>query len=75
MNKVSHPALQLFFTILAFAVLAPLPTTASDLNADTRFKMAMGPTSAAQKNQDATARSDDVSRPPHRSTHRYKPHD
>ncbi len=72
MNNAPCPTLQ-FLAIVSFAVLAPQLATASDLNAGTSLKMAMGPMSAAQKNQGTTAKSDDVATSPHhRTTHRHK---
>jgi len=38
-------------TIGALIVIAPVFASASDLETDASFKLAMGPTSAAQKNQ------------------------
>jgi hypothetical protein len=73
MNNMAYPALWLL-TIVALAALAPKPAAASDL-VDASFEIAMGPQSAAQKNQDATARSDDaMTKSQHRTTHRHKHH-
>ena len=41
----------LLTTIGAFIAIAPVIASASDLENDASFKLAMGPTSAAQKNQ------------------------
>jgi hypothetical protein len=74
MNNVAYPALRLL-TIVALAALAPKLAVASDVKADASFEIAMGPQSAAQKNQDATARSDDaMTKSQHRTTHRHKHH-
>jgi len=54
MTIVSHCAKRLI-VIGAFIVIASAFASASDLKNDASFKLAMGPTSAAQKNQSGSA--------------------
>lgn len=49
-NVVHHYALRLV-TVGAFALIAPTLASASNVEQLTNFKLAMGPMSAAQKNQ------------------------
>ena len=73
MNNVSRHVL--LVAIGAFAIAVPQPVSASDFENGATFKMAMGPMSAAQKNQTTTAKSDDLMTRPHpRTSHRHKPH-
>jgi len=74
MYSVPRRVLRLI-AIGAFAVAAPQQAAASDFENDTPFKLAMGPMSAAQKNQDTTTKSDEVVIKPHHHTrHRHKHH-
>ena len=74
MNNVPRHVLRLV-AIGAIAIAVPQLASASQVENGTPFKTAMGPMSAAQKNQGTSAKSDDVmSKPPHRITHRHKHH-
>ncbi len=74
MNNASRHVL--LVAIGAFAIAVPQPGSASDVENGTAFKLAMGPISAAQKNQGATAHSDEVVPTPHHhhTRHRHKHH-
>jgi len=73
MNNVSRHVLHV--AIGAFAIAVPQLASASDFENGATFKLAMGPMSAAQKNQGTTAKSDEVVPMPHHHTrHRHKHH-
>jgi hypothetical protein len=56
----------------ALAVIVSTPASASDIGRTKSFKLAMGPMSAAQKNQGTAEKSDEVEiKPRHRITHRH----
>jgi hypothetical protein len=74
MNNLPRRILRLV-AIGAFAIAVPQLAAASDFENSAPFRLAMGPMSAAQKNQGTPAKSDDVvTKPPHRTTHRHKHH-
>jgi hypothetical protein len=59
----------------ALAVACPQLASASDSTGRATFELAMGPMSAAQKNQGTPATSDDaVAKPQHRTKHRHTHH-
>jgi hypothetical protein len=73
MNNVSRHVL--LVAIGAFAIAVPQPSRASDFGDGVTFKLAMGPMSAAQKNQGMAAKSDEVvTKPHHHTRHRHKHH-
>ena len=57
--------------VAAVAVVIATPAPASDVEQAKSFKLAMGPMSAAQKNQGAADKTDEVEIKPH---HRIEPH-
>jgi hypothetical protein len=71
-NVVHHHTLRLI-AVSAFAVILPTLASASSAEQTARFKLAMGPMSAAQKNQGpgTAEQSGSVKAKPH---HRIKPH-
>ena len=61
--------------LVAFAIAIPQLALASDSANSAAFKLAMGPTSAAQKNQGPSATSDTpvtAPKPHHRTKHKHK---
>jgi len=68
MNIVPHHVVRLV-AICAFATVPQLAPASGSENSAT-FQLAMGPTSAAQKNQGNTAKSDDAVVKPRRHTKR-----
>ena len=74
MNSVPRHVLRLL-AIGALTAAAPQLASASDFENGTPVRMAMGPMSAAQKNQATTAKPDDVaSKLHHRTSDRHKRH-
>ena len=73
MNNMSRHILRLV-GIGVFAVVIPQLASASDFGNSTALKLAMGPTSAAQKNQGpATMDTPDTApKPHHRAKHKHK---
>ncbi|MGA2997642.1 hypothetical protein [Bradyrhizobium sp.] len=55
----------------ALTLAVPTFASASDATPSNSFKLAMGPTSAAQKNQGVAEKTDEAEIKPH---HRIKPH-
>jgi hypothetical protein len=73
MNIVPRRVVRLA-AIAAFAVACPQLASASDSTSGATFQLAMGPMSAAQKNQGTSATSDDVPVKPHRHIKHRHPH-
>jgi hypothetical protein len=57
-----------------FAMALPLVASAHDFENGATFQLAMGPMSAAQKNQGTSATSDDAPVKPHRHIKHRHPH-
>jgi hypothetical protein len=74
MNIVPRHVVRLA-AIGALAVACPQLASASDSTGGAAFQLAMGPMSAAQKNQGTPTKSDDaVVKPHHRTKHRHTHH-
>jgi hypothetical protein len=73
MNIVPRHAVRLV-AICAFAMAFPQLASASDPENGATFRLAMGPMSAAQRNQGNTAKSDDAIVEPRRHIKRRHPH-
>jgi hypothetical protein len=58
----------------ALAVIVSTPASASDIGRTKSFKLAMGPMSAAQKNQGGTAADASPAEPHHWHRHRHIHH-
>ena len=74
MNITSRRVLRLA-GIGVFAIAVPQLASAFDSGSGTAFKMAMGPTSAAQKSQGPSKATDDTAAPPkphHHAKHKQK---
>jgi hypothetical protein len=74
MDIMSHRVLRLI-GIGAFAIAVPQLASATDSGSSAEFKLAMGPTSAAQKNQGPSTTSDTpvtTPTPHHRTKHKHK---
>ena len=74
MNMLFRYALRLT-AVSALSIIIVAPASASDIDQAKSFKLAMGPTSAAQKNQGPAKKFDTVEvKPPHRTKHRRRHH-
>jgi hypothetical protein len=74
MNMLFRSARSLI-AVGAVAVVVATPAPASDIEQAKSFKLAMGPMSAAQKNQGAAEKTDEVEiKPHHHGKHRRQHH-